>query len=139
MRELLFFKKALKEHLNKIAQRLLADAVVEKANFGLNDHSSGFYGYISFYPQEIDLIISIEEAQDPFRISIELMTQEGRDPEELWHFSGNLADGTETMKAGLDDLLRLTTARLHRERCSPRRSDSSASKPRHTPATPGFR
>ncbi|NVM92470.1 hypothetical protein [Variovorax sp. SG517] len=107
-----FLSKYLKEIDGVVRQKI----EIEKSNSGLNRNSSSPYGFISFYPYEIDLIVSAEQRGECFEISVELMNQEGGDSESVWQFEGTLSVVLAEMEADFNFVIPMICNRLNKTR-----------------------
>ncbi|WP_432726108.1 hypothetical protein [Variovorax sp. W6] len=106
----------LSEYLREIEEAVQQRVGIEKSNSGLNRNSSSPYGYISFYPHEIDLIVSVEQEGEYFDISFELMNQEGQDSEAVWQREGSLSVVSSEMRDDFNGVISIICDRLSKIR-----------------------
>lgn len=76
------------------------------SNSGVNDNGRVFYGYASFYPQELDLIIQLSKNKgEDYLVVAEIMNKEGREDEEIFSFSGDESFLKNELNARRDELI----------------------------------
>jgi len=108
------FFEFLSKYMNGVEGAVRQKIEIEKSNSGFNRNSPSPYAYMSFYPQEIDLIFSLERKDGCFQILIELMNQEGQDPELALHLEGGLSEISFEMNNGFGELISKICDRLNR-------------------------
>ncbi|WP_295988661.1 hypothetical protein [uncultured Variovorax sp.] len=83
-------KNFLENYVKEINEYFLKAGVVKDANSGVNDNGWVFYAYVSFYPQEMDLIIELKKTEGKgYLVVAEAMNQEGQEDEEVFNFLGD--------------------------------------------------
>ena len=106
-------KYFLEKYLKEIETHLLNAGDVTRANSGVNDNGKVLYGYASFYPQELDLIIqSSKNEKESYLVAAEIMNQEGKEDEEIFNFSGDAFILKKKLNAHRDELISRILLRL---------------------------
>jgi hypothetical protein len=106
------FFEFLLNYLKRVEEVVRQKVEIEKSNSGFNRNSSSPYAYVSFYPHEIDLVVSLESKGEYFEISFELMNQEGQDPELISQFEGALSGIFFEMEDGFNEVVLKISDRL---------------------------
>ncbi|WP_155736593.1 hypothetical protein [Variovorax paradoxus] len=106
-------KHFLKEYLKEIEAHFLDKGDVTRANSGVNDNGRVFYGYASFYPQELDLIIQLSKHEkENYLVAAEIMNQEGQEEEEIFNFASDEFSLKKRLNACRDVLISRILLRL---------------------------
>lgn len=106
-------KYFLVEYLKGIEARFLNSGEVTRANSGVNDNGKLFYGYASFYPQGLDLIIQLSKhGEENYLVAAEIMNQEGQEDQEIFSFVGNASSMERELNARRDELISRILLRL---------------------------
>ncbi|WP_157608950.1 hypothetical protein [Variovorax sp. Root411] len=99
-------KYFLEKYLKEIEGYFLEAGDVTGSNSGVNDNGRVFYGYASFYPQELDLIIQLSKNKgEDYLVVAEIMNKEGREDEEIFSFSGDESFLKNELNARRDELI----------------------------------
>jgi hypothetical protein len=103
----------LEKYLKEIETHFLNAGDVTRANSGVNDNGRVFYGYASFYPQELDLIVQLSKhGEENYLVAAEIMNQEGQEDEEIFNFVGDAFSVEKELNARRDELISRIFLRL---------------------------
>jgi len=99
-------KHFLEKYLKEIEVRLLSAGNVTRVNSGVNDNGRVFYGYASFYPQELDLTVQLSKHEKgDYLVAAEIMNQEGQEYEEIFTFVSDEFFLKKKLNARQDELI----------------------------------
>lgn len=106
-------KYFLENYIKEIGAHFLTVGNVMKVNSGVNDNGRVFYAYASFYPQELDLIIQLNNLEDGNCLVVaEIMNQEGKEDEEIFNFVGEEFSLEKELSVRRDELIFKVLSRL---------------------------